>query len=63
MSMLAVYYLVYSINECVKSAEENRAPPYKLVVCDLPLGRDIVIFVLNAITSAGMLMYKVRILR
>jgi hypothetical protein len=59
MSMLAVFYLIKSVQECIQSADENRAPPYELVVCDLPLGRDTHIFVLNAITSAAMLTYKV----
>ena len=43
----------------MKSANENHVPPYELVVCDLHHVCDTIIFVLNATTSAAMLMYKV----
>ncbi len=59
MAVLAIFYLLSSLQECIVSADENRAPPYQLVVCDLPRGKGTVLFVVNTMTSVGMLMYKV----
>ena len=59
MSGLSLYYLTWSVQECTKSAHDNRSPPYTLVVCDLPMEtKQLMTFVLSTITSVSMLAFK-----
>ena len=59
MSALSLYYLTWSVQECTKSAYDNRSPPYTLVVCDLPMEtKQLMAFVLSTVTSVGMLAFK-----
>ena len=59
MSALSLYYLTWSVQECTKSAYDNRSPPYTLVVCDLPIEtRQLVAVVLSTVTSVSMLAFK-----
>ena len=58
MSALSLYYLIQSIQECIKSADENRSQPM-LVVCDLPEDvKQISLLVISTVTSVGMLAVK-----
>jgi hypothetical protein len=58
MSALSLYYLIQSIQECIKSADENRSQPM-LVVCDLPEDvKQISLYVISTVTSVGMLAVK-----
>ena len=59
MSGLSLYYLTWSVQECTKSAYDNRSPPYTLVVCDLPMEtKQLMAFVLSTVTSVSMLAFK-----
>ncbi len=60
MSVLSVYYLTRSINECIISADAHRVPSDELIVCGLTAGPATVINVLSAVTSTAMLMYPPR---
>ena len=58
MSALSLYYLIQSIQECTKSADENRSRP-TMIVCDLPVnGGQIALLVISTVTSVGMLAAK-----
>ena len=49
----------WSVQECTKSAYDNRSPPYTLVVCDLPMEtKQLMAFVLSTVTSVSMLAFK-----
>ena len=59
MSGLSLYYLTWSVQECTKSAYDNRSPPYTLVVCDLPMEtKQLMACVLSTVTSVSMLAFK-----
>ncbi len=59
MSALSLYYLTWSVQECTRSANDNRSPPYTLVVCDLPMEtKQLMAFVLSTVTSVSMLAFK-----
>ena len=60
MASLSFYYLVKSLDECIGSANAHRTPSTDFVVCDLPVGNANILNLLSVITSAAMLMYKVR---
>ncbi len=57
MSVLSLYYLIRSIDECISSSDAHRAPSTALVVCDLRAGFTNILTVLSVVTSAAMLMY------
>ena len=57
MSVLSIYYLTKSIDECITSADAHRIPSNKMVVCGLTAGPATAVNVLSAVTSAAMLMY------
>jgi hypothetical protein len=59
MSAWSLYYLTWSVQECTQSAYDSRSPPYPPIVCDLPIEtRQLIVFVLSPVTSAGMLAFK-----
>ena len=49
--------------ECIGSANAHRVQSTAMVVCDLYAGPKNIVNLLSVITSAAMLMYKVRVLR
>ena len=60
MAIIKVFYLVSSIQECTASANENRAPPYPPIVCDLPVAsQQLLMVVLSTLTSVGFLGNKI----
>ena len=60
MSLLSTYYLVKSMDECIGSAIAHKVPSTELVVCDTRPGSQNHLNVISVVTSAAMLMYKVR---
>ena len=60
MATLSVFYLFFSIKECTTSANENRAPPYPPIGCDLPVAsQQLLMVVLSTLTSVGFLGNKI----
>ena len=58
--MCVQQFTLVHLLQCINSANAHRTPSADLIVCDLMSGNANITNVLSVITSAAMLMYKVR---